>query len=119
MSPLSGKLFRQDIGTLFRCNDVHTSICPTVGGTLAVPPSGRVTENYISEPGVIPSGSFSPETRATDIISVLTRGRRREPALSPARGGWLQLPVGLRLGRDLRHGLHQQSEEGEECWCLV
>ena len=57
-----------------------------------------------------------PRTSPQSLSS--PRGRRREPTLSPARGGWLQLPAGLRLGRDLRHGLHQQSEEGEDCLVL-
>ena len=48
------------------------------------------------------------------IILVSLRGRRRESSLSLAGGGRLQLPARLRLGRDLRHGLHQQLKEGED-----
>ena len=79
-----------------------------------------MTENYFLTLVLSDLGHFHTKTRAKDFasVSVSPRGRRREPTLSPARGGWLQLPAGLRLGRDLRHGLHQQSEEGEDCLVL-
>ena len=107
---------RLDFHSYFCCllniHDVYTSICPTVGGTLVVPLFGRVTENlYLI---MIYNEYFKClwfDYRDKQMICF--RGRRWEPTLPSLGGGWLQLPPRLWLGWDLRHGVHQQPQEGE------